>query len=220
MVGAMKMIRILSLIGAAAWFTASAAQAQVSVPVNVGVSFTVLTQGASHDNGKVTTTRAPAPSGFTTRTLLTRLSDDFYGGTNFPAGSQLVYNGGGFSVIDRKGNVLVADTSSVLTLTVDTNVFWGTVQDTGTNTPPYSISAHDYATLNFDETGKGGTMKFTATGLGVVTETAGRANRAGNYRVSITGRFNLAGFGVNSTGAPIVLSGVVTGTGAATEGTP
>jgi|GEM_PF-4684878 len=221
----MKINRILSLIGATALLSASVAQAQtnvtvpVAVPVALNVSFTVLTQGTAHDNGRVTVTRGPSTSFFTTRTLLTRLANDFNGGTNFPAGSRLVFEGSGLAVLDRAGNVLVADTSSVLSLSVSDSLTSGTTQDAGTNSPPYAITSHDYATLTFDETGKGGTMKFTASGLGVTVETAGPANRRGNYRVSITGRFNLSGYGVDSTGNNILVTGTVTGSGAATEGT-
>lgn len=209
----MNMNRIFSILaGAAVGLTSLTASAQI--PAKIHFTFTVLTQGASRDNNTKTVTAAPKLSLLTDRIVLQRLANDFNGGTNFPAGSALVFDGTTLSVQDRAGNVLVADTSSVLSVQAVTNIVYnGSVMDSGL--PPFSVTGRDYLTMTFDETGAGGTMKFTVSGLGRLTVSASAANRrTGNSHEVETGSAKLSGYGVNSTGSPITLSGTLTAAGA------
>ncbi|HWD20408.1 MAG TPA: hypothetical protein VHB20_14125 [Verrucomicrobiae bacterium] len=207
--------RMVAVAGAALALTiASRGMAQVAE--NVTITLTALESGATNDNGTTTTVRPPVRRVLTSGELLKRLALDenvagHYPNTNFPAGAHLSYDGA-FLVNDRKGNLLL-NVSDILTLQLgQQNIHWGSGKDSGD--PPYSHASRQLVTLTYDATGLGGTMKFSASGLGAFIDIAGKANAQGTSHEVTSMSASLAGDGVDAKGNALVLSGGIVGSGA------
>jgi hypothetical protein len=188
-------------------FVLTNSRPQTIIPMQTVPAWTALIQNTNvMDNGKTTTVPAQTRYTISAKTLLATIAqDEFregnYGSNSFPSGSKLVlmtdpgsFAGSYYVVEDKTTNVLV-NVSDLMTLQVSGNftVYSYVVNDaTGLGSP----IINDYiATLNFDDTGAGGTMKFNLSRL-VVATARDSALSNGTYTETVTTK---AGVG-NGTG--------------------
>jgi hypothetical protein len=175
-----------------------AVRAQAIIPMQTLPAWTALVQNTNvMDNGKTTTVPAPAQFSITAKTLLAIIAQDEYregnyASNSFPSGAKLVlmadlgsFADSYYSVQSKSGQILVTNLSDLMSLQVAGNftVYSYVVNDaTGLGGP----IINDYiGTLNFDDTGAGGTMKFNLSRL-VAATVRDSALSNGTYTETVT----------------------------------
>jgi hypothetical protein len=201
---------------------------QAGVTNVITIALTASVQGASTDNGTITTTAAPSKHAVATKDILGFLAQaehakgKYAAGTTFPAGAKLVVvtgsGNGGFQVLDKNNKPLVdvSDIISSVNGTMDNNIHSGKQIDANGLATPSRTALH-ILTIKHDDTGIAGSAGVLFYMTGFMTSTTTDATpKSGLYTESQTHTL-VSGVGEGTyQGIPLVLTGSLSATGTGT----
>ena len=168
------------------------------------------------------TTAAPTTHKLATKDILSILAADY--NTTFPSGAKLVMDGntGDVQVVDKNNNLL-QDVAGVMSFYNPGNndIFSGKTTSAFPGLASPSTTDSSLLTINFDDTGIGGSFQFTLTGIGTgkVTDTTPKTNLGTGittYTETDAGSLTSATGEGNYQNHPFVCTGSASATGTAT----
>jgi hypothetical protein len=203
--------RFVAMAGIAS-LTAGIAQAQVTNVLTFAL--TAQVQGSSSDNNGVTVTAKPSKVSINNKKILDELVSD--GVIASSTGAKLIVVDGAVGVMDKSGTV--TDISSIISLNQSgaNDVTSGSVDDTTGLSSPSSTDLH-LVTITFDDTGSGGNVSFSVTGLDTQTTTDSKPNATtGAYTETQSHKVSNASGEGTAGGDEMVVTGTVSAKGKGT----
>ncbi len=184
------------------------------VPVVRAQSVSIALRGWEQTTSANKVVPPPKVLAFDKDTLIRQLAADEYvsgklATNEFPRNAVLAYNGA--FVVNSGTNTW--DVSNILTLQTGSNIIsWGRTMFDGTQMTTNKV--RELVTLVYDSTAHGGTMKFSASGMGLLTQSVEYNTSYGpfpppfpSWNASMSLTAALAGEGVNAEGNGMVVSG-------------